>query len=71
MTAQVDSMPAAARLIMNIRDMDVIDSVQVSSVSDTVDDLGEEKVTFSITATYKPIPLPGTEEAGQTGQQSQ
>lgn len=57
MTVTVTGKPAAARTIKNIREMESIDSVEVSGITDTVDELGESSVTFSITGTYRPLVL--------------
>lgn len=57
MTVTVTGKPAAARTIKNIRDMESIASVEVSGITDTVDELGESSVTFSITGTYRPLVL--------------
>lgn len=59
MTVTVTGKPAAARTIKNIREMESIDSVEVSGITDTVDELGESSVTFSITGTYRPLVLEG------------
>lgn len=57
MTVTVTGKPAAARTIKNIREMESIASVEVSGITDTVDELGESSVTFSITGTYRPLVL--------------
>lgn len=53
MTVTVEGKAAAARTIMNIRNMDSIASVTVSGVTEELDDAGNTNVTFSLTATYK------------------
>lgn len=57
MTVTVTGKTAAARTIKNIREMESIASVEVSGITDTVDELGESSVTFSITGTYRPLVL--------------
>lgn len=67
MSVTVTGKPAAARVIKNLRDMESIEDVTISGITDSVNDLGESTVTFSISGTYKPIPLPG-EETQDNGQ---
>jgi len=67
MTVTVQGKPAAARTIKNIREMESIASVEVSGITDTVDELGESSVTFSITGAYKPLVM---EEENAEGAES-
>ncbi len=59
MTITVEGKAAAARTILNIRNMKSIESVSVSGITDTVDEAGNSTVTFSLSGTYK---APGAEE---------
>lgn len=68
MTVTVQGKSAAARTIKNIREMESIASVEVSGITDTVDELGESSVTFSITAAYQPLVM---EEEGAEAAESE
>jgi type IV pilus assembly protein PilM len=67
MSVTVNGKAAAAKVIQNLRDMETIENVSISGISDSVNEAGESTVTFSISGTYKQIELPGseTEEAEQ------
>ena len=62
---------AAARTILNIRNMQSIDDVEISNITDSKDETGTSIVTFSITGSYKDL-TDETEESGeaQTGTQT-
>ena len=62
----VEGKAAAARTILNIRNMESIEDVQISNITDTQNELGESAVTFSITGTYADIHA-DTEETESTG----
>lgn len=53
MSVTVDSKAASAALIDNIKNLDEVGSVTVSSVSITVNELGEECVAFSMSIDFK------------------
>ena len=55
MSETVGGKPAAARTILNIRNMQSIEDVQISGITDTKDEAGNSTVTFSITGTYKAL----------------
>jgi len=55
MTITVNGKEAAAMTIRNIRNMESIESVSISGISDAIDELGNHSVSFSLTATYKPL----------------
>ena len=55
MTITVAGKEAAAMTIRNIRNMDSIESVSISGISDTEDEAGNHSVSFSINATYKAL----------------
>ena len=55
MSVTVAGKPAAARTILNIRNMQSIEDVQISGITDTKDEAGNSTVTFSITGTYKAL----------------
>ena len=55
MTVTVEGKAAAARTILNIRNMQSIEDVQISGITDTKDEAGNSTVTFSITGTYKAL----------------
>lgn len=66
MSVTVGGKAAAARTILNIRNMQSIEDVQISNITDTQNELGESAVTFSITGTYADIHA-DTEETESTG----
>ena len=55
MSVTVEGKAAAARTILNIRNMQSIEDVQISGITDTKDEAGNSTVTFSITGTYKAL----------------
>lgn len=59
MSITVEGKAAAARTILNIRNMKSIEAVSVSGITDTVDEAGNSTVTFSLSGTYKAL---GAEE---------
>ena len=63
MSVTVTGKEAAARTILNIRNMESISDVQISNITDSKNELGESAVTFSITGTYAD-PVDETEETG-------
>jgi type IV pilus assembly protein PilM len=65
MSVTVTGKPTAAKVIQNLRDMESIDNVSISGISDSVNEAGESTVTFSISGTYKPIALPGEETTAE------
>lgn len=65
MSVSVVGKEAAARTILNIRNMKSISDVQISNITDTQNELGESTVTFSITGTYADL-NEETEETGET-----
>lgn len=66
MSVTVEGKATAARTILNIRNMESIEDVQISNITDTQNELGESAVTFSITGTYADIHA-DTEETESTG----
>ena len=68
MSVTVEGKAAAARTILNIRNMKSISDVQISNITDSKNELGESAVTFSITGTYADIhaETEETEAAGDT-----
>lgn len=66
MSVTVEGKAVAARTILNIRNMESIEDVQISNITDTQNELGESAVTFSITGTYADIHA-DTEETESTG----
>lgn len=66
MSVTVEGKAAAARTILNIRNMESIEDVQISNITDAQNELGESAVTFSITGTYADIHA-DSEEAENTG----
>lgn len=66
MSVTVEGKAAAARTILNIRNMESIEDVQISNITDAQNELGESAVTFSITGTYADIHA-DTEETESTG----
>lgn len=71
MSVTVEGKAAAARTILNIRNMKSIDDVEISNITDSKDETGKSTVTFSITGSYKEL-TDETEENGeaQTGTQT-
>ena len=71
MSVTVEGKAAAARTILNIRNMQSIDDVEISNITDSKDETGTSIVTFSITGSYKDL-TDETEESGeaQTGTQT-
>ena len=71
MSVTVEGKAAAARTILNIRNMQSIDDVEISNITDSKDETGTSIVTFSITGSYKEL-TDETEESGeaQTGTQT-
>lgn len=69
MSVSVVGKEAAARTILNIRNMKSISDVQISNITDTQNELGESTVTFSITGTYADL-NEETEETEETGETS-
>ena len=67
MSVTVEGKAAAARTILNIRNMESIEDVQISNITDTQNELGESAVTFSITGTYADL-NEETEETEETGE---
>ena len=65
MSVTVEGKAAAARTILNIRNMKSISDVQISNITDTQNEIGESAVTFSITGTYADL-NEETEETGET-----
>lgn len=65
MSVSVVGKEAAARTILNIRNMKSISDVQISNITDTQNEIGESAVTFSITGTYADL-NEETEETGET-----
>lgn len=55
MSVTVEGKAAAARTILNIRNMESIEDVQISGITDSKDEAGKSTVTFSITGTYKAL----------------
>ena len=55
MSVTVEGKAAAARTILNIRNMESISDVQISGITDSKDEAGKSTVTFSITGTYKAL----------------
>ena len=70
MSVTVEGKAAAARTIKNIREMESIENVDVSGIHEEVNDLGESSVTFSISGTYKPIPMDKEEDQAQNPAQA-
>ena len=66
MSVTVEGKATAARTILNIRNMESIEDVQISNITDAQNELGESAVTFSITGTYADIHA-DREEAENTG----
>lgn len=55
MSVTVEGKAAAARTILNIRNMESIEDVQINNITDSKDEAGKSTVTFSITGTYKAL----------------
>ena len=55
MSVTVEGKAAAARTILNIRNMESIEDVQISNITDSKDEAGKSTVTFAITGTYKAL----------------
>ena len=55
MSVTVEGKAAAARTILNIRNMESIEDVQISGITDSKDEAGKSTVTFSIPGTYKAL----------------
>lgn len=68
MSITVEGKAAAARTILNIRNMKSIDAVSVSGINDAVDEAGNSTVTFSISGTYKAL---GAEEETGTAESTE
>ena len=64
MSVTVEGKAAAARTILNIRNMKSIDDVEISNITDSKDETGKSAVTFSITGSYKDL-TDETEESGE------
>lgn len=64
MSVTVEGKAAAARTILNIRNMQSIDDVEISNITDSKDETGKSTVTFSITGSYKDL-TDETEESGE------
>lgn len=70
MTVNVEGKAAAARTILNIRNMESIEDVQISNITDNQDEMGGSWVMFSMTGTYREL-SDETEETGETVESSQ
>ena len=55
MNIQLDSKESAALTMMELRDFDSIENINVASVAEVADELGAATVNFTITATYAPL----------------
>ena len=64
MTVNVEGKAAAARTILNIRNMESIEDVQISNITDNQDEMGGSWVMFSMTGTYREL----TDETEETGE---
>ena len=62
MTVTVEGKSAAARTIKNIRDMESIEVVEVSGLNDSLNELGQSQVTFSVRGVYAPLNQAENEE---------
>lgn len=67
MTVNVEGKAAAARTILNIRNMESIEDVQISNITDNQDEMGGSWVMFSMTGTYREL-TDETEETEETGE---
>lgn len=70
MTVNVEGKAAAARTIVNIRNMESIEDVQISNITDNQDEMGGSWVMFSMTGTYREL-TDETEETGETVESTQ
>ena len=70
MTVNVEGKAAAARTILNIRNMESIEDVQISNITDSQDETGGSWVMFSMTGTYREL-SDETEETGETVESTQ
>lgn len=70
MTVNVEGKAAAARTILNIRNMESIEDVQISNITDNQDEMGGSWVMFSMTGTYRQL-SDETEETGETVESTQ
>ena len=70
MTVNVEGKAAAARTILNIRNMESIEDVQISNITDNQDEMGGSWVMFSMTGTYREL-SDETEETGETVESAQ
>lgn len=70
MTVNVEGKAVAARTILNIRNMESIEDVQISNITDNQDEMGGSWVMFSMTGTYREL-SDETEETGETVESTQ
>lgn len=70
MTVNVEGKAAAARTILNIRNMESIEDVQISNITDNQDEMGGSWVMFSMTGTYREL-SDEIEETGETVESTQ
>ena len=70
MTVNVEGKAAAARTILNIRNMESIEDVQISNITDNQDEMGGSWVMFSMTGTYREL-SDETEETGENVESTQ
>ena len=70
MIVNVEGKAAAARTILNIRNMESIEDVQISNITDNQDEMGGSWVMFSMTGTYREL-TDETEETGETVESTQ
>ena len=70
MTVNVEGKAAAARTILNIRNMESIEDVQISNITDNQDEMGGSWVMFSMIGTYREL-SDETEETGETVESTQ
>ena len=70
MSVTVEGKAAAARTILNIRNMESIEDVQISNITDNQDEMGGSWVMFSMTGTYREL-SDETEETGETVESTQ
>lgn len=70
MTVNVEGKAAAARTILNIRNMESVEDVQISNITDNQDEMGGSWVMFSMTGTYREL-SDETEETGETVESTQ
>lgn len=61
---------SAAETLMQLRQFDTVQNVVCSGVSESKDDTGVVKVTFSVNMTYKPEVAQETEQASGEGQET-